>query len=72
MLGRAVDENCQGNRAFYMGSIPEDRTAYWSVGCTSGKSYLVQIKADEMGSTTMLDCQIYHAATKLNCFTKIR
>jgi hypothetical protein len=41
-LGQVVGEGCAGKRVFYMGSSPSDRSAFWSVGCKNGNSYLVQ------------------------------
>jgi hypothetical protein len=69
MLGRAAGEGCVGNRAFYMG-ISKDRTASWSVSCTDGNSYAVQIDADSVGTTSILDCSILKAVAKVNCFEK--
>ena len=69
MLGKAAGEGCIGNRAFYMG-ISKDRTASWSVGCTNGNSYAVQIDADSVGTTSILECSILRAVAKVNCFEK--
>jgi len=69
MLGKAAGEGCVGNRAFYMG-IAKDRTASWSVGCTDGNSYAVQIDADSVGTTSILDCSILKVVAKVNCFEK--
>jgi hypothetical protein len=71
VLGNIVNEGCAGNRAFYMGSSPTDRSAFWSVGCKNGENYLVSIDADAAGSTTVLDCRVYKAVAKMNCFRKI-
>ena len=71
-LSATVGEGCTGNRAFYMGSSPKDRSAFWSVGCANGKSYLVQVNADATGSTTVLECSVYKLVTKLSCFTKLK
>jgi len=67
MLGKAAGEGCIGNRAFYMG-ISKDRSAFWSVGCTDGSSYEVEIAADSVGTTTILECSILRAVAKVNCF----
>jgi hypothetical protein len=69
MLGKVAGEGCVGNRAFYMG-ISKVRTASWSVGCTDGNSYAVQIDADSVGTTTILECSILKAVAKVNCFEK--
>jgi len=54
-----------------MGSSPADRSAFWSVGCKNGSSYLVQIDADATGSTKVLECGVYKLVTKMSCFTKL-
>lgn len=70
-LGVAVEEGCLGKRAFFMGMNLEDHSAFWSVGCNNGKSYLVQIFANSTGSTKVLSCDAYHAMTKMSCFKKM-
>ena len=69
MLGKVAGEDCVGNRAFYMG-ISKDRSAFWSVGCTNGDSYEVEIGADSVGSTTILECSILKAVAHVDCFKK--
>jgi hypothetical protein len=69
MLGKAAGEGCVGNRAFYMG-IAKDRSAFWSVGCTDGSSYEVEIAADSVGTTNILECSVLRAVAKVNCFEK--
>jgi hypothetical protein len=69
-LGEVAGEGCVGNRAFYSG-ISKARSAFWSVGCTDGNSFLVQIEPDPMGSTTVLECSVLTAVAKMNCFKKI-
>jgi hypothetical protein len=71
-LGVVIGEGCVGRRAFYMGSSPSDHSAFWSVGCTNGKSYLVQVFADATGRTSVLDCGVYRLTTKMRCFEKIK
>jgi hypothetical protein len=71
-LGVVIGEGCVGRRAFYMGSSPSDHSAFWSVGCKNGKSYLVQVFADAKGSTSVLDCGAYRLTTKMRCFEKIK
>src|SRR5262249_10070686 len=70
-LGAATAEGCVGTRAFFMGTSHADHSAFWSVRCKNGKSYLVQIQADSTGSTRVLDCAIYKAVSKMSCFTKL-
>ena len=69
MLAKVTGEDCVGNRAFYMG-ISKERSAFWSVGCTNGNSYEVQIDADSVGSTTILECSVLKAVAKVDCFKK--
>ena len=69
-LAHAVNEGCIGKRTFYMGDLPRDRSAFWSVSCKNGKSYLVQIAADAAGSTKVLECDLYRAVTKDAVFHK--
>jgi hypothetical protein len=45
LLGQVVQKGCVGSRAFYMG-MDKELDAYWSVSCTNGASYQVQISAD--------------------------
>jgi hypothetical protein len=71
-LGAVTGEGCVGRRAFYMGSSPADHSAFWSVGCKNGKSYLVQVFADVKGRTSVLDCGVYRLTTKMRCFQKIK
>ena len=70
-LGTVVNEGCVGNRAFYRGIWPKDRSAYWSVGCTNGASYGVKLAADAVGSTKIVECSVLKAVG-INCFEKIK
>jgi hypothetical protein len=71
-LGAVTGEGCVGRRAFYMGSSRTDHSAFWSVGCKNGKSYLVQVFADAKGKTSVLDCGVYKLTTMMRCFQKIK
>jgi hypothetical protein len=53
-----------------MGMNLMDNDAYWSVRCTNGKSYQIRIKADDGGSTSVLDCDVLKLA-KVSCFQKL-
>jgi hypothetical protein len=70
LLGQIAQEGCVGNRAFYMG-MDKERDAYWSVGCTNGASYQVQIKPNATGSTRVLECSVLRAVAKINCFARL-
>lgn len=69
-LGRMAHHNCVATRAFLMGvtaSGPARGTAYWSVACTSGKSYVIQINRNKNGTAFVLDCRQL-AGTGRECF----
>jgi len=68
-LGKAVGEGCIGTRAFFMGMDPE-KDAMWSVGCTNGQSYSVEIHPDPNGTTQVLECSVLKALAGTSCFTK--
>jgi hypothetical protein len=70
VLGEAVNEGCSGEYAFYMGMVKETKEAFWSVRCTNGKSYEVQIKPDAAGTARYLDCDILKAVAKVSCFAR--
>jgi hypothetical protein len=63
-------DRCTGTTTFFMGMNPRDNDAYWSVRCTNGKSYQIRIKADDGGSTSVLDCDVLKLA-KVSCFQKL-
>jgi hypothetical protein len=64
-------DRCRGTDAFFMGLNPKDNEAYWSVRCTNTKSYEVAIKANETGSTSVVDCDVMKAFAKVSCFVKL-
>jgi hypothetical protein len=70
-LGQVTKKGCVGNRVFFMGISPADHSAFWSVGCKNGGSYLIQIDADAAGTTSVLDCGVYKLFAKMSCFKKI-
>jgi len=70
LLGQIVGEGCIGEYPFYMG-MDKEANAYWSVRCTDGKSYQVQIQPNATGSTRVMDCALLKAVTKLSCFVKL-
>jgi hypothetical protein len=67
-LGRTA--GCVGNRAFYMGISPKEHDAYWSVGCSNGTDYQVQIAADSSGSTRIVECSTLRAVG-IRCFERV-
>jgi len=72
LLGQTVNEGCTGEYAFFMGLDKETNDAFWSVRCTNGKSYSVQIKPNATGSTNIMDCEVLKAIAKVSCFVKLR
>jgi hypothetical protein len=70
LLGRTVRHDCVGTRAFLMGvtaSGPARGTAYWSVACTNGRSYVIQIDRDKKGTSFVADCRVLQG-TGRECF----
>ena len=66
------DQRCpSASRAFYRGSDKKGN-AFWGVQCANGSKYQVMIHNDAQGSTSVLDCAVYKAVTKDDCFTKMR
>jgi hypothetical protein len=69
-LGKMAHHNCTATRAFLMGvtnSGPARGTAYWSVACTNGRSYVIQINRNKSGTSFVLDCRNL-AGTGRECF----
>ncbi len=69
-LGKITNENCAGIRSFYMG-MGDDHSVFWSVACSSGKSFELQINADAQGSARVIDCAVLKAVSKINCFESL-
>jgi hypothetical protein len=55
MLGKAVGNGCIGTTPFFMG-IAESGSAFWSVLCANGHSYVVQVSPDAVGTAAALEC----------------
>jgi hypothetical protein len=70
-LGVFTKDGCVGDRALYMG-MDKARNAFWSVGCESGLSYLVEI--DPVGNATTWSCvpALSLGKTPLKCFVKLK
>lgn len=60
-------ENCVVNKTFLQGKS-KNGDAFWNVGCTNNKSFVVEIKNNSTGSTKILECGVYKMVTKLECF----
>jgi hypothetical protein len=71
-LAKVVGEGCVGEYAFFMGLANDTKNAFWSVRCTNGKSYEVQVSPDAGGSTRVLECDVLQALTKIRCFEKLQ
>ena len=71
-LGQVVGEGCLGERAFYMGMESKERTAFWSVACANGESYMVGIYADEQGSTKSMPCSLVRTLGLTPCFQRFK
>ena len=63
-------DKCTGAQAFFMGS-GSDEEAYWSVRCTNGAEYQVQIKADAAGAGTVLECGVLKTVSGIECFKSL-
>ena len=67
MLGKAVGKRCIGTPPFFMG-IAESGSAFWSVLCANGDSYIVHISPDAVGTATALECSQLKAM-HVDCFS---
>lgn len=70
-LGVFTKDGCVGDRSFYMG-MDKASNVFWSVGCKSGLSYLVEI--DPVGNATTWSCvpALSLGKTPLKCFIKLK
>lgn len=71
-LGNSFRHGCVGVEAFPMGVTASGKargTAYWSVRCKNGKSYVVQIAPNKKGSAVVADCKVLQG-TGRECFKK--
>jgi hypothetical protein len=70
MLADLAHHNCVGTDAFYMGQTTTGSargTAYWSVACEDGHSYVIQINRDKKGTTFVADCRVLEGTGRA-CF----
>lgn len=70
LLGQSVRHDCVATRAFLMGvtaSGPARGTAYWSVACTNGRNFVIQINRDKKGTSFVADCRVLQG-TGRECF----
>jgi hypothetical protein len=68
----SVGDSCKGTKPFFRGFNKETGAAYWSVRCSNGSTYQVEIAADATGSTNVLDCKMLEllGGKESECFTK--
>ncbi len=57
-------------RTFYQGNDSKGNV-FWNVECGGGEAYVVQIKNDVPGSTTVLNCRRLRAVGGSACFKKL-
>jgi hypothetical protein len=72
VLANSVHAGCVGVSAFPMGVTATGKakgTAYWSVGCKNGKSYVVYFPRNTKGPATVFDCSVLNGTGK-ECFKK--
>ena len=58
------------SRTFYQGDDSKGN-AFWNVECSDREAYVVQIKNDVPGSTTVLSCRRLQAVGGSACFKKL-
>jgi hypothetical protein len=66
MLGKVAGNGCIGTTPFFMG-ITENGSAFWSVLCASGNSFVVHISPDAVGTAKALECSRLKTM-HLDCF----
>lgn len=74
-LAKSVGEGCVGKRAFDMGMATTGSAkdkGFWSVQCTNGKKYVVEVDPD--GDGKVMPCSVYEMIGKsqgMRCFKKL-
>jgi hypothetical protein len=66
----AENDACNATRIFYMGQGP-DNQGWWSIACSNGHSYEVQIDPNATGSSGVLDCDVLRAFHTDVCFHSV-
>jgi hypothetical protein len=70
ILAGIAHHGCVGTQAFLMGVTkagPARGTAYWSIACSDGKNYVIQINRDKNGTSFVADCKILEGSGR-ECF----
>lgn len=73
MLGQVAGEGCVGRTPFYQGTGTTGLAkglAYWSIRCTDGRSYEVEVHPD--GTSRVLECAMIEAVHAGHCFQKLQ
>jgi hypothetical protein len=68
-LAKAVGQKCRGQTAFYMGigkSGLAQNKGFWSIRCTDGRPFLVQVNSD--GTSSVLECATLKLVNAGTCF----
>lgn len=71
-LGQMTGHECEGTKAFFRGLSNSGRSkgnAFWSVGCSNGKSYSIEVESG--GEGNVLDCKLVLAVGQ-DCFKKFK
>lgn len=71
-LGYMIGQGCNVKDSYYMGlgvNGASKDTAYWSVQCRNGKSYVVELFS--VGPSKVLECSLFKSLKEGNCFKKL-
>jgi hypothetical protein len=68
-------EECDSVKlSFFQGLGVDDtlspRAAYWNVACCNGRSFVIMVRNDAVGSSKILDCAILKLVSGVECFKK--
>jgi hypothetical protein len=66
---RSSGENCTVTRTFNQGST-KTGDAIWNVQCQNGKAFVILLKNDAKGSTSIMDCAVLKKINAGECFKK--
>jgi hypothetical protein len=72
ILAGLAHHDCVGTQSFLMGVTaagPARGTAYWSLACDNGHSYVIQIDRDKKGTSFVADCRVLQG-TGRECFKR--
>lgn len=67
---RSAGSSCAATRRTFKAGVADDLTEFWNAECTGGESYVVKVAPD--GSSKVLSCDVYTAATGRKCFVPLR